>query len=1033
MPTTTRNRTLGQSPSFKLLVTGLLASAVVAAGWQRWLLARSAGDLIEQAMVFEAHLGTRMESFLTLLRGAAGLFAASERVAKQEFEAYTSQLDLARNYPGMQGVGFSQRIPAARVGQVEAQMRQDGVGDFRVWPADSRAEYHAILLLEPQDERNRAAIGFDMFTEEVRRAAMERAWSTGRAAMSGTVTLVQEIHGEKQPGFLIYFPVYQKGALPVSAEERRAQLFGFAYAPFRVWDFMEPKAEPLRAQGIAVAVFDEADPERGRRVFGPALEGINSWTQVRRARTVALADRTWSVVYTMPVRSALPWWTVLAGGLVATVGLTVLVRRGEVAEARAELSEAAKRERESELALLVHAMPGLVAVVDQTGRFRVFNERLREWFGTDPAALIGRTIQEVAQPESYAQLEPWFRRALAGESLHFERWFNPGAARAATDLPARYLGVHLVPNRTPTGRPSGFYAVVSDLTAHKRAEESARFVADCSNLLITTRGETAMMGGLVRLAVPRVADAAAIFQLVEPGRLRVMALAHVDPRVEAALGEKFLGFELSSAGESGLAVAARTGQVAVLANIDAAEAAARLGRAELREALGILRLRTVLHIPVVVRERVWAVLTLGTADSGRRFSEVDRPLAEEISTRMRLAVENALLFAEAQQEIQERRRAERAVRETEEHLQLFVEGARDYAMFLMDEDGLVTAWNHGAERILGFTEEEAIGMPGDRIFGPEDRAAGVPAAEMATASRFGTAPDERWHVRKDGERFWASGHMVALRAEDGRLRGYAKIMRDLTGMKLTEEELERRVRQRTIELNEAVQELESFSYSVAHDLRAPLRSIQSFTQFALDEAGPKLGPDERGYLDRVQRAAARLDRLISDLLAYSRVSKTRVELAPVNLGRLVGDICREHQEFHLPRSDVRIEGTLGVVLGNEAYLTQSVTNLLGNAVKFVPAGQMPVVRIWSERRDGSVRLLIRDNGIGIAPEHHARIFDIFERLHRHGTYEGTGVGLAIVRRAVQRMNGQVGVESRLGEGTTFWIELPVAEPAAPAA
>jgi PAS domain S-box-containing protein len=457
--------------------------------------------------------------------------------------------------------------------------------------------------------------------------------------------------------------------------------------------------------------------------------------------------------------------------------------------------------------------------------------------------------------------------------------------------------------------------------------------------------------------------------------------------------------------------------VAVLTRIDTPQVAERLGLGAERSTLEQLRLQTVLHVPVMVRERVWAVLTLGTADSGRRFSEADLSLAEEISTRIRLAVENAMLLAEAQQEIQERRRAERTVRETREQLELFVEGARDYAMFLMDADRRITAWNHGAERILGFSEREAVGMSADQIFDAEDRAAGVPEKEIALAIREGAAPDERWHVRKDGTRFWASGHLVTLRDESG-VRGFAKIMRDLTGMKLTEEELEQRVRRRTF----------------AHDLRSPLRSIQSFTQFTIEEAAAKLSVEERGYLDRVQRAAARLDRLISDLLVYSRVSKTRVELAPVNLCRLIGAICREHEEFCPPRAEVRIDGTLGTVLGNEAYLTQTVTNLLGNAVKFVAPERSPDVRIWSERRGSNLRVHFQDNGIGIAPEHHARIFDIFERLHRHGTYEGTGVGLAIVRRAVQRMNGSVGVESRAGGGAVFWVELPAAdaERAAPA-
>jgi signal transduction histidine kinase len=259
------------------------------------------------------------------------------------------------------------------------------------------------------------------------------------------------------------------------------------------------------------------------------------------------------------------------------------------------------------------------------------------------------------------------------------------------------------------------------------------------------------------------------------------------------------------------------------------------------------------------------------------------------------------------------------------------------------------------------------------------------------------------------------------------VRGFAKVMRDLTGWKLSEEELERRVQQRTLELNEAVQELEGFSYSVSHDLRSPLRSIQSFTSFTLEEAGARLNETERGYLQRVQRSAVRLDRLISDLLAYTRVSKTRVPLEPLCLDTLVGQILREHPEFNPPAAQVSLRGSLGRVVGNEAYVTQCVTNLLGNAVKFVAAGRVPEVRIWSERTGPVVRVNFEDNGIGVPLEHSARIFQIFERLHPGAGYEGTGVGLAIVRRAVQRMNGSVGVQPAAGGGSVFWLELPAAD------
>jgi signal transduction histidine kinase len=147
----------------------------------------------------------------------------------------------------------------------------------------------------------------------------------------------------------------------------------------------------------------------------------------------------------------------------------------------------------------------------------------------------------------------------------------------------------------------------------------------------------------------------------------------------------------------------------------------------------------------------------------------------------------------------------------------------------------------------------------------------------------------------------------------------------------------------------------------------------------------------------------------------------------VSLDPLVANIQREHPEFNPPVADVEIARPLGRVIGNEAYLTQCVTNLLGNAVKFVPRGRTPVVKIWSERMGPNIRLFVRDNGIGVPVQHAGRIFQMFERLNPSAGYEGTGVGLAIVRRAAQRMNGSVGVRPSPEGGSIFWLELPAAE------
>ena len=162
----------------------------------------------------------RLETYITVLRGVAGLFDASGNVTREEFHDYVNRLDLPHLFPGVQGVGFSLRVDPANLQQTLEVIRNDNAPGFHLWPETPRAEYHTVLYLEPQDRRNQAALGFDMSIDPIRREAMDRARDTGDAAMTGKVTLVQEIEGPKQPGFLIYVPVYRGGTVPPTVEER---------------------------------------------------------------------------------------------------------------------------------------------------------------------------------------------------------------------------------------------------------------------------------------------------------------------------------------------------------------------------------------------------------------------------------------------------------------------------------------------------------------------------------------------------------------------------------------------------------------------------------------------------------------------------------------------------------------------------------------------------------------------------------------------------------------------------------------------
>lgn len=240
-------------------------------------------------------------------------------------------------------------------------------------------------------------------------------------------------------------------------------------------------------------------------------------------------------------------------------------------------------------------------------------------------------------------------------------------------------------------------------------------------------------------------------------------------------------------------------------------------------------------------------------------------------------------------------------------------------------------------------------------------------------------------------------------------------------------ELEKVVAKRTAELRETIGELEGFSYSVSHDMRAPLRAMQSYAQYLVGEYGGKLDEQGVNYLQQIMRSAVRLDRLIQDVLSYTRILHATLPMERVDMDRLVRDIIESFPNGQPVKPEIHVNGTLPKVMGNEALLGQCVSNLLSNGAKFIPPGTTPALEIWAEDAElaeaASVRIHFRDNGIGIAPKDHKRIFRLFERIHPPTEYEGTGIGLTIVRKAVERMGAQVGLKSELGKGSNFWIQL----------
>ncbi len=385
-----------------------------------------------------------------------------------------------------------------------------------------------------------------------------------------------------------------------------------------------------------------------------------------------------------------------------------------------------------------------------------------------------------------------------------------------------------------------------------------------------------------------------------------------------------------------------------------------------------------------------------------------------------------LAYSKITRDLSERRRAEETLRRSEERFRLLVDGVQDYAIYMLDPEGVVTSWNIGARRIKGYSAGEIIGQHFSRFYSAEDVAAGKPASELAVAKETGRAEDEGWRVRKDGSRFWARVVVTALRDPDGTLRGFAKVTQDMTRQ------------QHAASLETSAANVSSFIAILAHELRNPLAPIRNAVQ--LQKVAAPGDPAQEKARQIIERQSGQLARIVDDLLDISRITRgtMNIERKPADFAALV------NRAIETARPAIEAGGhTLTVELpehplqvdGDELRLNQALTNILNNAARYTERGGLISVRAWwaeTPAGDGNRRacVSVKDTGRGIDAGMLKAIFGMFVqgKPTPHRPSAGLGVGLALARSIVELHHGTLEANSEgLGKGAEFTLCLPLLE------
>jgi len=676
-----------------------------------------------------------------------------------------------------------------------------------------------------------------------------------------------------------------------------------------------------------------------------------------------------------------------------------------------KLAQDALSESQQKYFKLIEESPEGIMTISPEGVITSINPEGERMFGFSAKELVGKPFSEtkLLSEENLPKAMNQFQKTMQSSEYTSHEWDvqTKDKTKLTVDVRASLI--------MEKGELSEIMATIRDVTERKKAEnaqkrsaERLEILHDIDQNLLAARS----IEEIVRTALKGMAD------LVSSQRASVALFDSVENEV------KVIVTTIASGETKGTEMTLPLKDLVVPEEVKNGNVKIYNDITNEDDGMGLMQMlidsgiRSVLNVPITVNDELIGTLNLGREETGT-FSTEDVDVANEVADSLAVVI-----FS---------RRAELALRGSEERFRNIFENAT-IGIYRTSPEGEIIMSNPALVDMLGyetFDELRNINLE-EGGFAPQYRRFDFKERIENEGSVKGL--ESGW-TRKDGSTVFVRESARAVWDDEENILYYEGTVEDISQRKKAEVELEKYqkhledlVKERTQMLEESNAELEAFAYSVSHDLRAPLRAMHGFSTALLEDYRDNL--DEQGieYAQRILTASKNMDKLIQDLLMYSRLTRVELEMDILGLERTLDEAMAQMEgEIHEKKAEINIKKPLPEVLGNPTTLILILGNIIGNGIKFTKPGKKPKITIWGERTNGEVKLFIQDNGIGIDPKYSEKIFRVFERLHGKNDYPGTGIGLAIVKKGLERMGGTVDFESIKDKGTKFWITLQAPE------